>query len=246
MTRVRRPQAGFWMRVCMVLIVAFDRLLWRVRWDRLDRLPEADAGGVIVALNHLSYMDAVLMARLIWDRGRTPRFLAKAGLWRRPVVGRVLRATAQIPVYRGQTDAAESLRAAAAALDAGETVVIYPEGTTTLDPDQWPMLGKTGIARLWLLRPDTPVIPIGQWGAQRHTGAARWRWVPRRRVAAIVGPPVDLTRFRGVQADATVLREITDTIMTLVRDQVASLRGEPAPSEFRAAPPEAIRALGLP
>jgi 1-acyl-sn-glycerol-3-phosphate acyltransferase len=234
------------MRLCMLFVVAFDRLLWRVRWDRLDRLPEPGAGGVIVALNHLSYMDAVLMARLIWDGGRAPRFLAKSALWRRPVVGSVLRATAQIPVYRGRANAAESLQAAAEALDAGETVVIYPEGTTTLDPDQWPMRGKTGIARLWLLRPDIPVIPIGQWGAQRHTGAARWRWVPRRRVAAIVGPPVDLTRFRGAEADASVLREITDTIMGVVRDQVAQLRGEPAPDEFHTAPPEAIRALELP
>jgi hypothetical protein len=57
---------------------------------------------------------------------------------------------------------------------------------------------------------------------------------------------VDLTRFRGAQADAPVLREITDTIMGVVRDQVAGLRGEPAPGQFYAASPEAIRALDLP
>lgn len=228
MTRVRHPQANLAMRLCMAGIVTFDRMLWRARWRHPERLPPPNAGPVIVAANHLSYMDTVLMAKLVWDSGRAPRFLVKAALLRRPVVGSVLRATAQIPVYRGSAVAAEALLGAAAALDAGETVVIYPEGTTTTDPAQWPLPGKTGIARLWLLRPDTPVIPVGQWGAQRQTGWARWRWIPRRRTTALVGEPVDLARFRGRPGEAS-LREITDTVMAAIRELVTEVRCEPDP-----------------
>ena len=48
--------------------------------------------------------------------------------------------------------------------------MIYPEGTTTKDPDNWPMQAKTGIARLVLASPDTPVVPIGQWGPHKMGG----------------------------------------------------------------------------
>jgi hypothetical protein len=93
------------------------------------------------------------------------------------------------------------------------------------------MQAKTGIARLWLLSPDTPVIPIGQWGAQQRKFTPM-RFVRRPTSYASVGKPVDLERFRGAEPTAAVLREITDTIMGAIRDEVAALRGEPAPAEF--------------
>ena len=144
----------------------------------------------------------------------------------------MMKGAGQIPVYRGTTDASQSLREAVAALHKGEAVVIYPEGTTTKDPDNWPMLAKTGIARLVLLSPDTPVVPVGQWGPHK-TGGFSWRRFGRRRPTyASVGAPLDLRRFRGKEPTAEVLREITDEIMSAVRDEVATLRGEPAPRQF--------------
>jgi 1-acyl-sn-glycerol-3-phosphate acyltransferase len=119
-----------------------------------------------------------------------------------------------------------------AALARGEAVVIYPEGTTTKDPDNWPMQAKTGIARLVLLSPDTPVVPVGQWGPHRMGGFS-WRRFGRRRTSyASVGEPLDLSRFRGKEPTGPILREITDEVMSAIREQVAELRGEAAPSTF--------------
>jgi 1-acyl-sn-glycerol-3-phosphate acyltransferase len=156
--------------------------------------------------------------------------MIKASLFSKPVIGRIFRGAKQIPVYRGTADAAESLRDAVTALHDGEAIVIYPEGTITKDPQQWPMQAKTGIARLVLLAPDIPVIPVGQWGAQQRKG--RRNPFVRREANASVGKPVDLSRFRGAQPTAATLREITDTIMAAVREEMAGLRGTPAPEEF--------------
>jgi 1-acyl-sn-glycerol-3-phosphate acyltransferase len=238
MSRLHKPKAGFWIRLCVAFLYPIDGLLFRIRWRNLDRVTPPRAGGVIIALNHVSHLDTILMARFVWQSGRIPRFMIKAGVFSKPLLGQIMRGSKQIPVYRGTTDASNSLRDAVTALAEGEAIVIYPEGTTTKDPAQWPMQGKTGIARLVLLSPDTPVIPVGQWGAQRQTGVF-WRrgfsWkrlVTRRLAEASVGLPVDLSRFRGAEPTADVLHEITDVIMTAVRDEVATLRGEAAPKEF--------------
>lgn len=231
MSRLHKPKAGPWIRFVVLIVYPLDALLYRLRWRNLDRVTPPSEGGVIIAINHISHIDTILMARMVWQSGRIPRFMIKGKLFHKPVTGPVFRGTKQIPVYRGTADAANSLSAAVDALAAGEAVVIYPEGTTTKDPAQWPMLAKTGIARLVLLSPDTPVIPVGQWGAQKAkiTPARLFR---RRTSLVSVGEPVDLERFRGAEPTAATLREITDTIMTAVRDEVAQLRGEPAPREF--------------
>jgi 1-acyl-sn-glycerol-3-phosphate acyltransferase len=231
-SRLHRPKAGFWIRLCVVLLYPIDGALFRLRWRGLDRVPGPDAGGVIIAVNHVSQIDTVLMARAVWQSGRVPRFMIKAGVFGWPGVGRIMRGAGQIPVYRGTTDATQSLRDAVVALERGEAVVIYPEGTTSKDPAGWPMQAKTGIARLVLLSPDTPVVPMGQWGAH-PMGGFSWRRLGRRRVSQLsVGEPLDLSRFRGKEPSQTTLREITDEIMGAVRDEVARLRGEPAPREF--------------
>jgi 1-acyl-sn-glycerol-3-phosphate acyltransferase len=235
-SRLHRPKAGFWIRLCVALLYPLDALLFKIRWQHLDRIPAQ--GGVILAVNHISHIDTILMARLVWQSGRIPRFLIKSGVFGKPIVGRVMSGAGQIPVYRGTADAQRSLEASQTALRRGECVVIYAEGTITRDPDWWPMQGKTGIARLVLTMPETPVIPIGQWGAQftLDSGRRRFRPFPRQEALATVGDPVDLSRFRDVEPTAALLREMTNEIMSAVRDQVAILRGEPAPKAFYRGP----------
>jgi 1-acyl-sn-glycerol-3-phosphate acyltransferase len=230
-SRQYKPKAGSWIRLCVVVLFPVDSLLFRIRWHHLERMTPPSEGGVIIALNHISHIDTVLMARLVWSSGRVPRFMIKAGVFTKPFLGRIMRGAGQIPVHRGTTDAANSLRDAVAALERGEAIVIYPEGTITKDPAQWPMEAKTGIGRLVLLAPDTPVVPVGQWGAQHRKGFSLGRF-KRRTARASVGEPLDLRRFRGAEPSAATLREVTDTIMSAVRDEVATLRGEPAPAEF--------------
>jgi 1-acyl-sn-glycerol-3-phosphate acyltransferase len=231
-SRLHKPKAGFWIRLCVAILYPLDGLLYKIRWRNLGRVPAPSDGGVIIAMNHISHIDTVLMARLVWQSGRVPRFMIKAGVFDKPVLGQIMRGAKQIPVYRGTTDASNSLRDAVAALESGEAVVIYPEGTITKEPGNWPMQAKTGIARLVLLRPETPVVPVGQWGAQKGQGFSLLRLVRRRTCVASVGEPLDLSRFAGADPTAGTLREITDTIMDAVRDEVADIRGETPPPEY--------------
>ena len=236
MARLHRPKAGFFIRAWVIILFPVTTLLFKLKWRNLERMPAPEAGGALIAINHLSHADTILMARFLWTTGRVPRFLIKAGVFDWPVIGRMMKGAGQIPVYRGTTDAAQSLREAVAALARGEAVAIYPEGTTTKDPDNWPMQAKTGIARLVLLSPDTPVVPVGQWGPHKMGGFS-WRRFGRRRTSwASIGEPLDLSRYRGKEPTGAILREITDEIMSAVRDEVADLRGEPAPKEFYVTP----------
>ena len=81
-----------------------------------------------------------------------------------------------------------------AAVQAGKCVVVYPEGTITRDPDLWPMVGKSGAARI-ALATGAPVVPIGQWGAQQLLApyAKRPDLFPRKLITMKVGDPVDLS-----------------------------------------------------
>jgi 1-acyl-sn-glycerol-3-phosphate acyltransferase len=138
----------------------------------------------------------------------------------------------QIPVDRGTTAAADSLAAAVESLRQGHVVVMHPEGTVTRDPQWWPMSGRTGAARLALLAPDVPVIPVGQWGAQQMVDLyhKKVRLIPRKEHHILVGEPIDLSHFAGAAPTADALRSVTDTMMSSVRGLVADLRGEPAPT----------------
>ena len=148
-------------------------------------------GGCLLAINHVSYVDPLTFAHVLHDYGRLPRYLAKAGLFDVFFVGTVFRATGQIPVYRMTTDASQAFRAAVAAVEDGKCVAVYPEGTLTREADLWPMVGKTGAARI-ALAAGVPVIPIAQWGPQDILWpyAARLRLLPRKTVVLKAGDPV--------------------------------------------------------
>lgn len=204
-------------------------LVFKLRYRHVERIPRR--GPVIVVTNHVSHVDPFLVAKLIVDTGRLPRFLAKESIFEVPVVGAAMRAMGHIPVRRGTTDARQSLAAAVAALDAGRLIVMHPEGTVTRDPDGWPMSGKTGVARLALLSPDTPVVPLAQWGVQESIDLyrKRIRLIPRPRHVLSVGEPIDLSQWRGSEPTAKTLAEISEAVMRRLRADVAELRGLPAP-----------------
>lgn len=228
--RVDKP--GPWLRFAVSVLYPITRMAWRVSWIHAERIPRTGPG--IIVFNHISYADPIAVGRLVWDCGRNPRFLAKAGLFTMPFVGRVFRGTGQIPVYRGTADAADAIRGGVEALDHGHLALFYPEGTVTRDPSFWPMEPRTGVARLALTRPEVPVIPVGQWGAQTWLDvyARRFRPFPRARITASVGERVDLSEFAGSEPTNEVLHAMTDKIMKAVRDEVASIRGEEPPAQF--------------
>jgi 1-acyl-sn-glycerol-3-phosphate acyltransferase len=233
--RRKHPKLDRWLRVAWLGSIPTTTMLFRRSWRGIEHVPEQ--GGAIIAINHLSYIDPLLVIRFVYDSGRIPRFLAKSSLFRIFFIGRLLRAAKQIAVYRGSAEAGDSLRDAEASLRSGELVTIYPEGTVTRDPDWWPMRSMTGVARL-ALATGVPVVPVAQWGAQFSVDwyAKKFRPFPRKPVVFQAGPPVDLSAYQDRPVNAALLREVTDTIMRAVRDQLAEVRGETPPTEFAPRP----------
>ncbi len=221
---------GFWYRFAVVILKPFLTVFTKRDWRGMEHVPPD--GGVIVAFNHISYFDPLVVAHYVYDTGRLPRFLAKAGLFTTPFVGRVVTGAEQIPVHRNTANAAEALRAAVEAVERGECLVIYPEGTATRDPRVWPMVAKTGVARL-ALTTRAPVIPVAQWGAQEILPypQKRPKLLPRRTIHMLGGPPVDLSAYYGRDQSVELLREVTDVIMARIREQVGFLRGEQPPPD---------------
>ncbi|PFG32706.1 1-acyl-sn-glycerol-3-phosphate acyltransferase [Sanguibacter antarcticus] len=205
--------------------------LWAVAkrdWRGVENFPTS--GGFIVAANHMTNLDPLTFAQFVYDTARAPRILAKASLWKIPVLRWVLDSTGMIPVHRNTVGAASSLADAVRALELGECVAVFPEGTLTRDPNLWPMTGKTGAARL-ALSSGVPVIPVAQWGPQDILGqySKRLRPFPRKRVTIRAGRPVDLSDLLGRPQDTSVLREATERIMVAITELLEEIRGESAP-----------------
>lgn len=217
-------------RVIKALLRPVARALTIRDWQGTQNLPAT--GGVILAVNHISVVDPIVIAHLLVDNGRIPRFMAKSELFDWPVVGQVMRATGQIPVNRNSPDASQSLLEAVRALRAGECVVIYPEGTVTREAGMWPMNGRTGVARLASLS-GAPVLPVSQWGAHRILGRARrlrlLQGVSRHRISILVGPAVDLDTGNDEGDSMEALYEATDRVMAAITTQLEELRGQAAP-----------------
>jgi 1-acyl-sn-glycerol-3-phosphate acyltransferase len=187
-------------------------LRWRV--EGLEHIPAS--GPALLASNHISLVDPPAVGYLVDLRGREARFLAMSGLFRYPILAGLLRRMGQIPVERATSQAAASLAPAAAALGAGEVVVIFPEGGLSADLE--PGRGRTGVARL-ARAAGLPVVPVGVWGTHRlHAKGHPPRWRPGLVVAAAVGRPV------AGPADNEDDRAAAERIMAAVAAQVATAR----------------------
>ncbi|MEV4975184.1 lysophospholipid acyltransferase family protein [Streptomyces scopuliridis] len=224
-----RRRIGFWYRLAAAIAKPPLIVLLKRDWKGAEHIP-AD-GGFITAVNHNSHLDPFAYAHFQYNTGRVPRFLAKHGLFTKGFIGAVMRGTGQIPVYRETSDALSAFRAAIEAVERGECVAFYPEGTLTRDPGLWPMTAKTGVARV-ALQTKCPVIPIAQWGANLLLPpyAKKPNLFPRKTHQVLVGPPVDLARYYGQDITPELLREVTEVIMAAITELLSELRGEPVPT----------------
>lgn len=221
-----------WRNVSKVVLRPGIRLMMALDWHGQENIPAR--GPVILASNHLSYMDIFAVSLFADSARRYPVFLAKSSLFEIPGLGALLRWLGQLPVYRGQADAALVLKQAAdLAAKNDACVIFYPEATVTRDPEQWPMVAKTGVARL-ALEAGIPVVPIAHWGAQRILPYGKFvpKFLPRTTVTIVAGPPVDLSEFAGQPLTNAVLRGATDKIMRQVAAQLGDIRSMTPPAEF--------------
>ena len=195
------------------------RFGWRPEIEGLEHVPAT--GAVIVASNHLSFIDSIAIPLAVPHRRVT--FLAKSeyftdggllGLPRRTF----FRGMGAVPIVRGELKGAQAaLDTALDVLTRGWALGVYPEGTRSRDGLLY--RGRTGIG--WLaLEADVPVVPVGLVGtAEVQPIGARF---PRiRRVHVRFGPPVLPAAYRGLGA-AQARRRLTDDVM----DAIAALSGQ--------------------
>jgi 1-acyl-sn-glycerol-3-phosphate acyltransferase len=228
--RPTREKTFGW-RVVAALAIPWVLLVARFRIRNGEKLPRT--GAFVLAPNHYSNLDPVTTGYIVWKLGRVPRFLAKASVFRVPIIGAVLKATGQIPIERtGGSSAGQSLTAAGDLVRHGLAVIVYPEGTLTREPDLWPMRGKSGAVRM-ALEHDVPLIPMAHWGVQQIMPrySKKVSLFPRKTVEAIIGDPVDLSRWRGRPVTHELLAEATDAVMAEITRLLEQLRGETAPLE---------------
>jgi putative phosphoserine phosphatase / 1-acylglycerol-3-phosphate O-acyltransferase len=206
----------------------------RFELSGVENIP--DEGGFILASNHRSYFDTVAIALVVGAKGRPTRFLAKAELFDAPIVGWVARALGGIRVDRAKTSAASSLVEGERVLQAGEGLVILPQGTIPrgeafFDPV---LRGKTGVARL-AAASGAPVIPVGLWGTEDVW--PRSSRVPNianvfspAKVTIHVGPPV--AKLRRGPDDAVADTETIMAAIAALLPERARRSGRPSDEEL--------------
>ena len=203
----------------------------RRTWIDGEKIPAT--GGCILVFNHVSHVDPLTAAHIVYDHGRMPRYLAKSGLFKNRALGYFLRSAGQIPVERLTKNAKGAFDAAVAAVEEGECVVVYPEGTITRDPDLWPMVGKSGRRpdRARDRVPGDPGRAVGRAGA---ADAVRQEAAPRPRANDHdEGRRPGRPRRPAGRCPHTqdVINQATDRIMAALTQLVEDVRGEKAPAE---------------
>lgn len=219
-------------RVALNVIGPMLRGFTHLHISGVENLPRS--GGFLLLPNHISNFDPVCIGYAMASNGYPLRFLAKIELFRVPVLGAALANMGMVPVDRASTRPGGALGLAREALQGGEAVGVYVEGTLTRDPQYWPMRAKTGAARL-ALDTGVPVIPVAQWGAQevmpRYSKILDLR--PGTDIRIMFMPAIDLSDLMGEQGseDHAAVHEATTRIQRAITAGVEQLRGESAPDE---------------
>ncbi|GAA2968317.1 lysophospholipid acyltransferase family protein [Actinokineospora diospyrosa] len=193
-----------------VLLGPVLHLFFRPRVEGLEHVPTT--GGALLASNHLAVSDSFFLPLVV---PRRVTFPAKMEYFTAPgLKGRVKRwfftGVGQIPIDRSGGGAAQAaLDTVIRLLREGHLVGIYPEGTRS--PDGRLYKGKTGVARI-ALEAGVPVLPVVMVGTDKANpiGSKMWKPYPIR---IKIGPPLDFSRYAGLQGDRFVERSITDEIM---------------------------------
>lgn len=169
-------------------------------------------GAVILASNHLSFIDSVFLPIMV---DRHVSFLAKSDYFTRGglkgwATRAFMNATGQLPIDRSGGKASEaSLNTGLAVLARGEILGIYPEGTRS--PDGKLYRGRTGVARM-ILEAGVPVVPVAMVDTAQIMPIGT-RLPKIGRIGIILGEPLDFSRFDGMEGDRFILRSVTDEIM---------------------------------
>jgi 1-acyl-sn-glycerol-3-phosphate acyltransferase len=211
----RRGDLNGWWLFGIAVVGFFWRMLFRLRVEGADRVPSA--GPAIVAGNHVSALDGVVLALATSSRSRRmTRFLVAAEFFHKIRFGWALRLYRQIPVRRGQRDQG-ALDVAIETIRGGALAGIFPEGAVNPEPGVGLLRGRKGAARI-ALATGASIVPVGIWGTQDRWPKPRlhlrrpWRPVVVISYGEPVGPKGEADSSEDVQA-------FTDLVMTAIAAQ---------------------------
>jgi 1-acyl-sn-glycerol-3-phosphate acyltransferase len=205
MRREDRVQRDFWWKTGLYTVGTIARACFDIRFVGMQNIPRQ--GAAILASNHISVIDPVIIALAPSYRGRTVRFLTAAEMFEKPFVGHGLRLIRQIPIRRGASDV-KALEEAVEVIAAGALAGIFPEGGVGPGPLQ---RGRRGAARI-ALAAGVPLIPAAIWGTHHRWPRSGFTLNPpwRPKVAAVFGPPITPV---GSSRKPQDVRELTDRLM---------------------------------
>lgn len=201
----------------------FKSMGWEIRRFGTENIPTT--GPAVLGSNHIGYLDFVFVGYAARAQGRLVRFMAKKEVFDHRVSGPLMRGMKHIPVDRFAR-ASDSIDAAVAALNNGEVVGMFPEGT--ISRSFVPRAGKTGAARMAMAAP-APLIPCATWGTQRILTKDRPKNFERKvAIDVYVGEPID---YETNDDPVDVTARLMDAIGALVEKAQGNYPQQPRPGD---------------
>jgi 1-acyl-sn-glycerol-3-phosphate acyltransferase len=190
-------------KIVWLLVLPLLRLYTRMTVSGREHLPKE--GAYILAPNHRSYLDTPFAGAIDWQRRR---FMGKDTMWKYPRLGRVFSALGAFPVTRGTADR-EALKRAIAVLDAGEPLVLFPEGERKQGREVQPLFdGAVFVA----VKAGVPIVPVGIGGSERVMPKGV-KFIYPRKVHVEIGPPIfPPTAPDGGRVPRAAYKECTDLL----------------------------------
>ena len=218
MEYVYRPVIG-------AALALFKTMGWKVRTFGTENIPTS--GPVVLASNHIGYLDFVFIGYAARERGRLVRFMAKKEVFDHRVSGPLMRGMKHIPVDR-YAKASDAVDTAVEALRRGEAVGMFPEGT--ISRSFIPRPGKTGAARM-AMESGAVLLPCATWGTQRVLTKDRPKnWQRKLAMDVYIGEPIHYEASEDVTGVTT---RLMDAIGQLVEKAQANYPQEPAGDDDR-------------
>lgn len=187
---------------------------FRMDWQGIEHIPAS--GGVVLACNHLSNLDPVLLAAAC---PRQISYLAKIELFKVPILGSLVRRYGAIPLRRSASDP-EAIRLAEHVLEQGQLLALFPEGTRSRDGQLKPF--RFGAARM-ALKYEVPLVPAAIIGTEAAMPAGA-KFPRRVTVRLAFGPPIETIQYHYHSAGRVPEVHILESVTTQLRDEVQRLK----------------------
>lgn len=189
--------------IAYVLVAIISRIYFRLHITGRENIPKE--GGVIIASNHLSYLDIPLLGYSI---GRRADYMGKRELFNIPIISSLFRTLGGFPIDRDKLDRT-ALKDAVKRLKSGRVIVVYPEGTRSQDGRLQP--GKPGVGIIVRMS-GAKVVPAAIQGTDRAMPIGAW-FIRPAKVTVKFGKPLDFNNLAKSGNEKEGVEMITKTIM---------------------------------